>query len=163
MTSCSSESDWKTNSEILAEKYNVTVKKFDQCVDVWGKSDELAYRSVAEYIGSKGIFGFFQPSCDGSIKEEFENYKTIYLSAPIYGATKGGQSNDRCASVEQFTMQHVTGQYGGQRGRSTTSVTCPTNAYQVGMAQESLERRKINSARNSYRSFRKQKNAGNAR
>ena len=89
MTSCSSESDMRTSSEVLAEKYNVSVKKFDQCVDVWGKSDESAYRRVAEYIGSKGIFGFFQPSCDGSIKEEFENYKITYLSAPIYGKTSG--------------------------------------------------------------------------
>ena len=94
---------------------------------------------------------------------EYVNLNPMGYRAPIYDSTKGGRANDRCAAVEQFTMQHASGQFGGQRGRSTTAVTCPTNAYQVGMAQEALERRKMNAARNSYRSFRRQRNAGNAK
>ena len=85
ITSCSS--DYETSSEVLAAKYNMSVKKFEQCVDEWGKDNERDYRRVGQYIGSKGIFGFFQPSCNGSIKEKFKNYKTAYLSAPIYGET----------------------------------------------------------------------------
>ena len=118
MTSCSS--DMRTSSEILAEKYNLSVEKFDQCVDEWGRSDERTYRRVAEYIGSKGIFGFFQPSCDGSIKEGFENYKTTYLSAPIYGKASEECKewrNPKAASslakknclLEDFLLLHLEG------------------------------------------------------
>jgi hypothetical protein len=83
----------KTGNEWFADQYNVSVKTFNQCVDEWGgtkiaqdqeKDDREAWR-VAKYIGSKGFLGFFQPSCDGSIKQEFINYKTAYLSAPING------------------------------------------------------------------------------
>jgi len=80
-------SDSRPAGERLADKYNVSVKKAEQCMNEWDSSGERNREALLEYIGSKGIFGFFQPSCDGSIKEKFKNYKTAYLSAPIYGET----------------------------------------------------------------------------
>jgi len=80
-------SDSRTAGDRLADKYNVSVKKAEQCLAEWNSYGERNYETLLEYIGSKGIFGFFQPSCDGSIKEKFKNYKTAYLSAPIYGET----------------------------------------------------------------------------
>ena len=85
---CSVEKE-ATNKE-LAKLYGVSVKKVEQCQFVWRNTD-YRYDNTGYLLGyierSWGIFGFFKPSCDGTIKAEFENYKSAFLSAPINGQT----------------------------------------------------------------------------
>jgi hypothetical protein len=84
-----SKSEKDINKE-LADYYEVSVKKVEQCKDVWTNS-KYRWNNFEYLLGyiyrSKGFFGFFKPSCDGSIKEDFENYKSAFLSAPVNGQT----------------------------------------------------------------------------